>query len=64
MCPVCLATAAVLAAKATGSTGAAVLVAANYIRKPRRAAGAQSEAKEIPNARDNDRNDADQRGIA
>jgi hypothetical protein len=65
MCPLCLATAALIAGGATGTGGITALVAGTFLRK--RALHRFPEpikVKEVQNGDDSDRSEAEESGLA
>jgi hypothetical protein len=65
MCPVCLATAALIAGSATGSGGITALVASTFLRKRSlHRFPDQINTKEVQNGSDSDRRKTEESGLA
>jgi hypothetical protein len=64
MCPFCLATAAVVAASATGSGGLAALVGALLRKSARKLFTQDTDTKEVEHGHDNNGPQAVERGVA
>lgn len=64
MCPVCLATAAVIAGSATGTGGITALVAGVFLKRNKRKLLPQNEAEEVHHADSDSRADKTKHGIA
>ena len=64
MCPFCLATAAVVAAGATGSGGLAALVGALLRKSARKLFTQDTDTKEVEHGHDNNGPQAVERGVA
>jgi hypothetical protein len=65
VCPVCLATAALIAGSATGTGGLTALVAGTILKKKSRIQFPnQINTKEVQNGDDDDRNKAEESGLA
>jgi hypothetical protein len=65
MCPVCLATAALIAGSATGTGGITALVAGTFLRKRSlHRFPEQINTKEVQNGNDSDRSKAEESGLA
>lgn len=65
MCPVCIATAAMIAGSATGTGGLTAIVATTiFRRKKQEKFPNQIAAKEVDNVNDGDRGEASQGGVA
>ena len=65
MCPLCLATAALIAGSATGTGGITALVAGTFLRKksPHRFPE-PIKLKEVQNGNDSDRSETEESGLA
>jgi hypothetical protein len=65
MCPLCLATAALIAGSATGTGGITALVAGTFLRrKSMHRFPEPIKVKEVQNGNDDDRNKAEESGFA
>ena len=64
MCPFCIATAAVIASSAGGTGGVTALVAGVFLKRNKRKALPQTEAKEVKDGNNNDSGNSAEGGLS